>query len=217
MCNLYTYKLSAWEVRNLMEHRKLIGTNFPPATEVYPDYEAPVIVSLADGNRVVRDMRWGFPEFEGERGVRTNVRYPKSPQWQGKFEVGSRCVVPADAFCEYQDGPSPKPKRWFGRPDGKPFFFAGTWMAWEGTRGTKKAPVTGKHEVFTFLTSSANKVVKPVHAKAMPVLLLTDSDIETWLTAPTDEALKLQKPAPDDAVVVLPEEEAATLSVRVVR
>jgi putative SOS response-associated peptidase YedK len=37
----------------------------------------------------------------------------------------------------------------------------------------------------------------------MPVLLLTDADIETWLTAPTDEALKLQKPAPDDAVVVL--------------
>ena len=59
-----------------------------------------------------------------------NVRYPKAPQWQGKFEVTARCVVPADAFCEYQDGPSPKPKRWFARADGKPFFFAGTWMAW---------------------------------------------------------------------------------------
>jgi putative SOS response-associated peptidase YedK len=59
------------------------------------------------------------------------------------------------------------------------------------------------------LTTSANKVVKPVHAKSMPVLLLADSDIEKWLTAPTDEALKLQKQAPDDAVVVLPEEEKA--------
>jgi putative SOS response-associated peptidase YedK len=38
------------------------------------------------------------------------------------------------------------------------------------------------------------------------LLLLTDADIETWLTAPADEALKLQKPAPDDAVVILPEE-----------
>jgi hypothetical protein len=46
MCNLYTYKLSAWEVRNLLEHRKLIGTNYPP-TEVYPDYEAPVITMQA--------------------------------------------------------------------------------------------------------------------------------------------------------------------------
>jgi hypothetical protein len=66
-----------------------------------------------------------------------------------------------------------------------------------------------KHELFTFLTTSANKVVKPVHAKAMPVLLLTDADVETWLTAPTDEALELQKPAPDDAVIVLPEEKKA--------
>jgi putative SOS response-associated peptidase YedK len=43
----------------------------------------------------------------------------------------------------------------------------------------------------------------------MPVLLLTDADIETWLMAPTDEALDLQRPAPDDAVVVLPEEKKA--------
>jgi putative SOS response-associated peptidase YedK len=61
-------------------------------------------------------------------------------------------------LCDFRD---PALKRWFGRPECKPFFFAGTWMAWEGTRGTKKAPVIGKHELFTFLTPSANKVVKP--------------------------------------------------------
>ena len=93
MCNLYTYKLSAWEVRNLLEHRNLIGTNYPP-TEVFPDYEAPVITAQADGTRAERTMRWGFPEFPGERGVRTNVRYPKSAPWSGKFEVASRCIVP---------------------------------------------------------------------------------------------------------------------------
>jgi len=63
-----------------------------------------------------------------------------------------------------------------------------------------------KYEVFTFLTTLANSAVKPVHAKAMPVLLLTGADVETWLAAPTDEALKRQKPAREDAVVVLPEE-----------
>jgi hypothetical protein len=49
----------------------------------------------------------------------------------------------------------------------------------------------------------ANSIVKPVHAKAMPVLLLTE------LAAPTDEALELQKPSPGDAVIVLPEEKKA--------
>ncbi|MBN9488257.1 MAG: SOS response-associated peptidase family protein [Alphaproteobacteria bacterium] len=205
MCNLYRLRLAAWEVRNLMEHRKLIGTNFPP-TEVFPDGTASVIVSLPDGNRVVREMRWGFPEFPGERGVRTNVRHPKSEPWRGKFEVASRCVVPVDAFCEYQDGPSPKAKRWFARPDGAPFFFAGTWTTWEGSRGPKKAPVVGTHELFTILTTAPNKIVKPVHGKAMPVVLMSPEDVETWLTAATNEALNLQRPAPDDALVILPDE-----------
>ena len=56
---------------------------------------------------------------------------------------------------------------------------------------------------------AANGVVKPIHRKAMPVLLPTYADIETWLTAATDKALKLQKPAPDDAVLVLPDEKKA--------
>ncbi len=36
----------------------------------------------------------------------------------------------------------------------------------------------------------------PVHAKAMPVILTTQAEIETWLTAPVEEALKLQRPLP---------------------
>src|SRR5690348_6004387 len=122
MCNAYTVRLDRWEIRNLAEHRKLIGTNYPPI-EVWPDKEAPIIIQGSDGIREVRDTaRWGFPEFPGERGVRTNVRHPKSAPWRGKFEVGSCCLVPADAFMEYQDGPSPKAKRWFARADGKPLF-----------------------------------------------------------------------------------------------
>jgi hypothetical protein len=35
---------------------------------------------------------------------------------------------------------------------GKPFFFAGTWMAWEGARGIKKVRVVGQHELFAFQT-----------------------------------------------------------------
>jgi hypothetical protein len=38
---------------------------------------------------------------------------------------------------------------------------------------------------------------------------MTNEYVETWPTAPTGEALKLQKPARDDAIVVLPEEAKA--------
>ena len=37
----------------------------------------------------------------------------------------------------------------------------------------------------------------------MPVILTTAEEIETWLTAPTPEALRLQRPLPDDVLVVV--------------
>lgn len=49
----------------------------------------------------------------------------------------------------------------------------------------------------------------PIHAKAMPVLLIGQEAIEQWLEGTTAEALELQKPAPDDAVELLPIESAA--------
>jgi hypothetical protein len=46
-------------------------------------------------------------------------------------------------------------------------------------------------------------VVTPIHAKAMPVLLTQPEEIETWMTAPADEALKLQRPLPDGALEIV--------------
>ena len=40
-------------------------------------------------------------------------------------------------------------------------------------------------------------MVKPIHSKAMPVVL-TGEACDAWLTARIDEALALQKPAPDE-------------------
>jgi putative SOS response-associated peptidase YedK len=37
----------------------------------------------------------------------------------------------------------------------------------------------------------------------MPVILTTPEEVETWMTAPTDEALKLQRPIPDGALKIV--------------
>ena len=50
------------------------------------------------------------------------------------------------------------------------------------------------NDLFGFLTTEPNGVVAPIHPKAMPVILTTEQEIETWLTAPAEEALKLQRP-----------------------
>jgi putative SOS response-associated peptidase YedK len=39
--------------------------------------------------------------------------------------------------------------------------------------------------------------------KAMPVILTTPDEVETWMTAPPEEALKLQRPLPDGALRIV--------------
>jgi putative SOS response-associated peptidase YedK len=62
--------------------------------------------------------------------------------------------------------------------------------------GTKANPVEGEHTLFGFLTMEANNVVGAIHPKAMPVILSDPAEIETWMTAPAEEGLRLQRPLP---------------------
>jgi len=97
----------------------------------------------------------------------------------------------------------PKRKVWFDFGEDEPLFcFAGIWRPWTGTRGTKKDPATGEHMLYSFLTTDANADVKPVYAKAMPVILRNEEEWKTWLHAPVDEALELQRPLEDGALRV---------------
>jgi hypothetical protein len=81
MCTLYTLRLSAWQVRNLMRHYKLIGREVirsrSDALEIYPNRSGPVVVAQ-DGERIVReDMLCGFPPTTGGRHV-VNFSQPRA-------------------------------------------------------------------------------------------------------------------------------------------
>ena len=217
MCTLYTLRLSAWEVRNLMRHYTLIGKEWEEvigarndALEVYPNRSGPVVVAQ-DGQRIVReDMLWGFPPTQGGRHI-VNFRNLKLKMWRDWLDREHRCVVPATAFAEPDRNTSkPVQWRWFGRPDNEPFFFAGIWRPWTGDRGTKKTPKIGDHLLYSIMTTEPNGIVRPIHGDAMPVMLMTPEDVDRWLNSGSvEEALAMQKPAPDDAIVILPSEKKA--------
>jgi putative SOS response-associated peptidase YedK len=82
-------------------------------------------------------------------------------------------------------------------------FVAGNWREWVGTRETKADPATGKHLLFSFLTTDASENVAPIPSDAMPVLLLEDGEHEMWKSAPWDVAQSLQRPSPQSALRVV--------------
>jgi pimeloyl-ACP methyl ester carboxylesterase len=53
----------------------------------------------------------------------------------------------------------------------------------------------------------ANSVVKPIHPKAMSIILTEPEEIELWLTADWRDAKALQRPFPAEAMTLLPVEQ----------
>jgi putative SOS response-associated peptidase YedK len=203
MCNLYSMTRSRDAIRALFRVTADRTANQPTLPAIFPDQLAPVVHIDRDGARVMIMMRWGFPPPPnlGGRPV-TNARNTASPYWRGWLKPEFRCLVPATSFCEYDENHAKRPT-WFAlgheRP---PFAFAGIWRPWTGPRGTKAAPEEGEHRLFSFLTTDANDIVRPVHAKAMPVIL-TEAEWDTWLEADTPAALKLQRPLPAERLAIV--------------
>lgn len=68
-------------------------------------------------------------------------------------------------------------------------------------RKAKDAPAD--HEVYGFLTTEPNALIAPIHEKATPVILTAREEVEAWLTRPWPEVRHMQRPAPDDALVIV--------------
>lgn len=80
-------------------------------------------------------------------------------------------------------------------------FFAGIWVpGWTSIRKLKDGQTTD--DLYAFLTCPPNAEVGAIHPKAMPVILTEAEEWAAWLTAPWAEAVKMQRPLPDGALVV---------------
>lgn len=229
MCNLYSLTKGQAAIIAIARAMRDTTGNLPPLPGIFPDYMAPVVRNAPDGVRELAMLRWGMPSsqfaqmeatkkraakleakgqavdfkqllrMEPDSGT-TNIRNVSSKHWKRWLGVEHRCVVPFTSFSEFNK--TEGGDIWFAFDESRPLSaFAGIWTEWTSVRKVKEGETT--NNLFGFLTTEPNAEVGAVHPKAMPVILTTTAEIDTWLTAPADEALKLQRPLADGALKIV--------------
>jgi putative SOS response-associated peptidase YedK len=155
--------------------------NWEGTWNMAPTKDAPVVRRHPEtGERHLGLLRWGLvPHWVKDLK-------PKSPQINARGETITstpmfrdafarrRCLVPADAFYEWQTIPGSSTKLpWaIARGDAACLVFAGLWEGWRGPDGTVIRS-------FTIVTTSANEALRPLHER-MPVVL-EEPDWPLWL------------------------------------
>jgi putative SOS response-associated peptidase YedK len=194
-----TPELLRWSM-NYEEH-----PNFPPRYNIAPTQ--PVAVVRSDqGARHFALMRWGFipawvkdpKDFPLVINIRSETARTK-PSF-GNALARRRCLMPADAFYEWQRDSSVKGRhsRAFmaARPDRATFAFAALWETWSSPDGSEIDTVA-------MITGPANGTMSAIHDRC-PVIL-APQDWPLWL----DNAAE---PAAIDALLRPPPEDAFTLT-----
>lgn len=197
------------EIRSLVKALRDLTANQPSMPAIYPDYEAP-IVRLENGERIIANARWGLPSpafaLQGrnsDSGI-TNVRNTASAHWKRWLGPANRCLVPLTSFAEPETLPDGKKQNaWFALDESRPLaFFAGVWVPqWKSVRKVKEGETV--NDLYAFLTSEPNAEVGAIHPKAMPVILTTPDEWETWLSADWPAAAKLQRPLPNESLKIV--------------
>jgi putative SOS response-associated peptidase YedK len=209
VCNRYENHGSVSHVRAIVrEINRILNTtsatdNLAPQDNIYPDQDAPILKNSPDGSLELSMARWGFPPIPGQKPPITNIRNLKSKWWaqvnrEWMIAPAYRCLVPFTAFAEPVVN-----SKWFVVPGHEVACFAGVWRPWKGERlaeqpGQKRrAREERDWSLYAFLTTEANDIVRPVHEKAMPVILVDPAEQTEWLLGGA-ESLRLQRPLPND-------------------
>ena len=144
-----------------------------------PPTEAIRIVVSHDAERRLAAARWGFRPFWADAS-RSWINARAETAWDspafGPAMRATRCIVPAEAFYEWDRSVSPRQPYAIGPSDPAALLpMAGIWSA------AREAPPT-----VAILTTAPNELVRPIHDR-MPVILDHDM-LDAWLDPSTEPA-----------------------------
>jgi len=176
MCGRFALTSSPDAVRDRFGH--IERPNFPPRYNIAPTQPI-AVVRIREGARHFDLLRWGLiPGWVRDLSklpLMINARSEtvlEKPSFRHAFRR-RRCLVPADAFYEWQNaGKNAKRPFIIRRPGGDLFAFAGIWDYWMDADGNEM-------ESAAILTTDANETLKPVYHR-MPVIIPRDR-FDVWL------------------------------------
>jgi len=148
--------------------------NVPPTETIR------VILQREDQRRLIA-ARWGFRPFWAEndgKPAKSWINARAETAWDssafGRSLRTRRCIVPADAFYEWDRTTSPRQPYAIGpAADGEMLALAGIW-----------SPIHGEAPTAAIMTTSPNELLASVHDR-MPVILDRDA-LEVWLDPESD-------------------------------
>jgi putative SOS response-associated peptidase YedK len=178
---------------------------FGPTYNAAPQSFQPIVRRARDTDaRELLLSRWGLVPYwakDAKVGYSTfNARAEdllSKPVFREAFKK-RRCLVPADAFYEWQriDAKTKRPHA-IALRSGEPYAFAGLWERWKPQDGP---PL----ESFTVITTDPNEVTEPLHDR-MPVIL-EPRDYDRWLDPadPEQPPVDLLRPYPAEKMRAWP-------------
>jgi putative SOS response-associated peptidase YedK len=170
-------------------HGWLEPKEFVPRRNLRPTEPAWIVARRGDGEITTLEARW-WCQWEGAH--KFDTKYPtfnarvetmhSKKLWPDLLKKGQRCLFPVDSFYEWPvKGRGLPPVEIFvkGRA---PYALAGLWSRYfdEGRI----------HYSFTSFTTEPNEFMKPIHEKAMPVILSNIDEQKLWLLEGDEELLR---------------------------
>ena len=166
----------------------------PPSWNVAPTQAALVVRRHpATGERRLDALRWGLvPHVTKDlssckRPINARAETMASAGMFRSALRARRCLVPADAFYEWQSAPDGRRPFAVARADGAPLAFAGLWESWRDAAGDVL-------RTFTIATTAAGPDVAQLHDR-MPIIL-EPADWPVWLGEQAGDYVALLRPAP---------------------
>jgi putative SOS response-associated peptidase YedK len=174
---------------------------------VAPTDDAAVVVQR-DDHRAITAYRWGLIPHWSDTAKTGNRMFnaraetiDRQPAFRYAFSK-RRCLVPVDAYYEWQKAGDVRQPYAVVRPDGRPIALAGLWAGW-------KDEDTGEIiRSFTIVTTSANSMMAPIHDR-MPVVI-PEEHWDRWLDSSLTDAEALAElknllvPTPDGDLELYP-------------